>query len=124
MQFSGKEEKDTGYEPGTLHIGSDDQAIEPVLEGSTLEPKDTINAAAVQQQHVELTDEQAARRLKLFRELAANDPNLSLDDIQVIDSAVENHNVDKENYLVEELVENSPYPEVCLVIASIPRPVC
>lgn len=117
MRFALNKDKGTAEEP-VVH------PTEPVLEGSTLEPKDTINQAAIEQQHVELTDEQAARRLKLFRQLAANDPNLSLDDINVIDSAVDNHNVDKENYLVEELVENSPYPEVCIVHFNVTWLVC
>lgn len=62
--------------------------------------------------HVHLTDEQAAHRLKMFRENALHDPNIELDDLDAVDYAVEGHNVSKENQLVDELVENSPYPEV------------
>ena len=62
--------------------------------------------------HVELTEDQAARRLRLFREAAHNDPNIEVDDLDAVDYAVQRHNTSKENQLVDELVENSPYPEV------------
>lgn len=63
-------------------------------------------------EHSHLTDEQAARRLKLFREAAQNDPNIDVDDLGAVDYAVDVHDVGKENELVDELMENSPYPEV------------
>lgn len=62
--------------------------------------------------HEELTDEQAAHRLKLFRKVAVNDPNIDVNDLDAVDYAVDGHNATKENHLVDELVENSPYPEV------------
>jgi hypothetical protein len=63
-------------------------------------------------QHEQLTDDQAARKLKMFRHAAIHDPNLPTEDIDRVDDAVDAHNVDKENVLVEDLMENSPYPEV------------
>lgn len=61
-----------------------------------------------------LSDEEAARRLRLFRAAAEHDPNLEASDLGAIDEAVGGHDVSKENELVDELVENSPYPEVRL----------
>ncbi|KAH0003640.1 small oligopeptide transporter, partial [Aureobasidium melanogenum] len=40
------------------------------------------------------------------------DPNLESDDLHAVDEAVEHHDKDGENHLVNELMENSPYPEV------------
>jgi hypothetical protein len=62
--------------------------------------------------HVPLSDEQAARRLKLFRQSAQYDPNIPVEDLDNVDHALEGHDVDKENDLVHGLVEDSPYPEV------------
>lgn len=64
--------------------------------------------------HETLTDEQAARKLKLFREQALNDPNIPTEELDDIDNALHSHDVSKENDLVAELVEDSPYPEVCV----------
>jgi hypothetical protein len=64
--------------------------------------------------HETLTDEQAARKLKLFREHAQNDLNIPTEDLDDVDNALQGHDVSKENELVAELLDDSPYPEVCL----------
>jgi hypothetical protein len=63
-------------------------------------------------QHEQLSDEEAAQRLKLYKIGALNDPNLPTEDIDALDDALGTHDVGRENQLVEDLVENSPYPEV------------
>ncbi|PNY27801.1 Sexual differentiation process protein isp4 [Tolypocladium capitatum] len=83
--------------------------VDPVGDGSP-DPNDLAEKKPAEP--VQLTDEQAARRLRLFREAAANDPNINVDDLGAVDNAVGGHDVNKENQLVDELVENSPYPEV------------
>ncbi|KAG9608482.1 small oligopeptide transporter, partial [Aureobasidium melanogenum] len=62
----------------------------------------------------ELSEAEAARRLKVFKHNADAlwDPNLESDDLHAVDEAVEHHDKDGENHLVNELMENSPYPEV------------
>ncbi|KAI0133875.1 small oligopeptide transporter [Xylariales sp. AK1849] len=71
--------------------------------------KAKVNTAPL---HETLDDDEAAKKLKLFREQAQNDPNIPTEDLDLVDNAVEGHDVSKENDLVNELVEDSPYPEV------------
>lgn len=98
---------------------SGDGNIEPVVVNDSSSEKHGLEDAKSAQpertelEHSHLTDEQAARRLKLFREAAENDPNIDVDDLGAVDYAVDGHDVNKENQLVDELMENSPYPEVC-----------
>lgn len=89
--------------------------IEPAATCSSSEPNYLDEKRVIPPEHVQLNDEQAARRLRLFREAAENDPNIDLDDLGAVDDAVTGHDVNKENQLVDELVENSPYPEVRLI---------
>lgn len=60
----------------------------------------------------ELTDEEAARRLKVFKKNTEFDPNIDHKDIDALDDVVANHDAKGENELVDELIEDSPYPEV------------
>jgi hypothetical protein len=62
--------------------------------------------------HDQLTDEQAAQKLKLYKIGALHDPNLPTEEINQLDNALGAHDVGRENALVNDLVENSPYPEV------------
>lgn len=92
--------------------------IQPVVTNDSSSEQNGIKEAKSTQpesnelEHSHLTDEQAARRLRLFREAAQNDPNIDVDDLGAVDYAVDGHDVNKENELVDELMENSPYPEV------------
>ena len=79
--------------------GGGDAPIAPVASSTSSDPNELNEKNIIQPEHEQLNDEQAARRLRLFREAAANDPNIDVDDLG-------------ENQLVDELVENSPYPEV------------
>lgn len=64
--------------------------------------------------HVQLSDEEAAARLKLYKIGASVDPNLPTEDVDALDVALQTRDVNKENALVSELIEDSPYPEVGL----------
>jgi hypothetical protein len=89
---------------------------EAVIESGYTEGQTSVlnEKTSLQAEHAELTDEQAAHRLKLFRQTAENDPNLDVDALGAVDYAIEGQDVLKENQLIDELVENSPYPEVQL----------
>lgn len=89
----------------TFHDSSENETIS--LDGI---PKNKVHGPPA---HEHLDDEQAAKRLKLFRESAQNDPNIPIEDINEVDDAIHGHDVDKENTLIQGLVEDSPYPEVC-----------
>ena len=92
--------------------GGGDPPIAPVASSTSSDPNELNEKNIIQPEHEQLNDEQAARRLRLFREAAANDPNIDVDDLGEVDEAVMGHQVTRENQLVDELVENSPYPEV------------
>lgn len=95
------------HETQNVDIVPTDPSIAPAVHSPVLGEKNSI-----QHEHAELTDEQAAHRLKLFRQAAENDPNLDVNALDTVDYAVDGHDVLKENELVDELLENSPYPEV------------
>lgn len=97
--------------------------IRPATQGTedfelTEDLKGKLHSAA---QNHPLSDEQAARRLKLFRQSAQYDPNIAIEDIDNVDNALERHDVDKENDLIHGLVEDSPYPEVSIPTSDTSR---
>lgn len=61
-------------------------------------------------------EEAVQRRLSLFKQENAWDPNLPNpnDTFADIDDTIHDHNVEGEHVLVDRLLENSPYPEVCI----------
>ncbi|CAD0113079.1 unnamed protein product [Aureobasidium uvarum] len=94
---------------------SEGVALDEIESPGTSSPKDGKNEKdiGVSSAH-ELSEAEAARRLKVFKHNADAlwDPNLERDDLQAVDEAVEHHDKDGENHLVNELFDNSPYPEV------------
>ena len=60
----------------------------------------------------ELSEDEAARRLKNFKKSAEWDPNMPKGEMDAVDDALASHDVHNENDLVNGLLENSPYPEV------------
>lgn len=60
----------------------------------------------------ELGEEEASRRLKQFKKSHEWDPNMPSSEMDDIDEAIGHHDAKGENILVDELLENSPYPEV------------
>lgn len=61
----------------------------------------------------DLSETEANRRLSLFRDDHSFDPNLPDSAFEAIDDATRAHDQKGEAILVDELVEDSPYPEVC-----------
>jgi len=90
-------------------------AIDEIQSSGTSSPKGEKDEKAVGTSSAhDLSEAEAARRLKIFKHNADAlwDPNLESDDLQAVDEAVEHHDKDGENHLVSELMDNSPYPEV------------
>lgn len=61
----------------------------------------------------DISEVEANARLQLFEKTRRWDPNLPNDALNAVDDAVVHHDAKGETELVDELVENSPYPEVC-----------
>ena len=61
----------------------------------------------------DLSETEANRRLSAFRAEHSFDPNLPDAAYEAIDNATHAHDQKGEAILVDELVEDSPYPEVC-----------
>lgn len=95
-----------------------DQAIETVhgvdsSSGSNSSIADEKTDAAVTTA-ADINEVEANQRLELFEKTRRWDPNLPNEDLNVVDDATHAHDAQAENDLVNRLVENSPYPEVCL----------
>lgn len=60
-----------------------------------------------------ISEVEANRRLSAFRKDHSYDPNLPDSAFEAVDEATEAHDHKGEADLVGDLVENSPYPEVC-----------
>jgi len=73
------------------------------------ERKDSVTLASGR----EVTEAEANRRLSLFKKTNRFDPNMEKEDLERIDELMEDHNVVGEVRAIDELMENSPYPEVC-----------
>jgi len=58
----------------------------------------------------EVTESQANHRLSLFKKTNRFDPNMEKEDLEKIDEAMEDHNVVGEVQIIDEYLENSPYP--------------
>lgn len=110
----------------TATIGDEPVAMTdgPDLRAGSVVSKDGI-ATIVMPQHsesssedIEASEAKASRRLKAFKSTAAWDPNLDSKDMEAIDDAVGDHDGEKENKLVDDLLENSPYPEVINLISG------
>lgn len=59
-----------------------------------------------------LNEVEANRKLSMFNVQHQWDPNMSNDAFDIVDEAMQSHDVKAEANLVGEMVENSPYPEV------------
>ena len=69
------------------------------------------------------TDElETAAKLKAIKKKHQWDPNFSEDLIEGIDEATQHHDIGGEVRLVDELVENSPYPEVRAAVRNVSLP--
>lgn len=89
-----------------------DEFDQPNSGAQVADDPDLMNKVEVPPAHEQLTEEQAAHKLHVYRNIALHDPNLPTEDIDAIEGALDAHDAEKENHLVEELIEDSPYPEV------------
>jgi hypothetical protein len=58
---------------------------------------------------------EANQKLNDFEKAHKWDPNLDTDQLDEIDDAVNARDLNAEGRLYDEIFENSPYPEVCLI---------
>jgi len=60
----------------------------------------------------------AARNLKAFKQFHALDANLPIDELDVVENALQVGDAEKEVAIERALEDNSPYPEVCTAPAT------
>ena len=89
--------------------GSDDavkekDSVAVKATGADLSPSDELETAA---------------QLKAIKRKHEWDPNFSEDLVEGIDEATQHHDIGGEVRLVDELVENSPYPEVRAAVRNV-----
>lgn len=89
------EDTGSGSNEGDMTKEKDSVAIKAT--GADLSPSDELETAA---------------KLKAIKKKHEWDPNFSEDLFEGIDEATKQHDIGGEVRLVDELVENSPYPEV------------
>ena len=80
------------------------------------------DALAIKASGVEMTsaDElETAARLKAIKKKHEWDPNFASDLVDEIDEATQHHDIGGEVRLVDEVVENSPYPEVRAAVRNV-----
>ena len=89
--------------------GSDDavkekDSVAVKASGTDLSPSDELETAA---------------QLKAIKRKHEWDPNFSEDLVEGIEEATQHHDIGGEVRLVDELVENSPYPEVRAAVRNV-----
>lgn len=85
-----------------------------ISSSGSAEPTDVIEKDAGISSALDIIDElEANRRLKAFERAHRWDPNLDDDQLDEIDDAVNAHDPRTEGKLIDEVFENSPYPEAC-----------
>jgi hypothetical protein len=86
-------------------------ASPPISSTGSTEPVDTEKDSGIST-GVDINEVEANRRLKAFERAHRWDPNLDDDQLDEIDEAVNAHDPRTEGKLIDEVFENSPYPEV------------
>jgi hypothetical protein len=84
-----------------------------ISTSGSMEPVDMTEKDAGISTAVDTDEEAANRRLRAFERAHRWDPNLDDDQLDEIDEAVNAHDPRTEGKLIDEVFENSPYPEVC-----------
>ena len=95
--------------PARSDSGSDDavkekDSVAVKASGADLSPSDELETAA---------------QLKAIKRKHEWDPNFSEDLVEGIEEATQQHDIGGEVRLVDELVENSPYPEVRAAVRNV-----
>ncbi len=102
--------------------GSELPALDAVAPVSTSDSNDSIekNVAVTTGAEVKPeTELEANIQLKKLEKKHRWDPNLPRELVNGIDDATAHHDVNQELKLVDELVENSPYPEVRAAVRNV-----
>jgi hypothetical protein len=63
---------------------------------------------------MDLSEIEANHRLNLYHRAHRWDPNLEDDDLEEVAGAATLHDAETEAKMVNKVIENSPYPEVCI----------
>ena len=63
---------------------------------------------------MDLPEMEANHRLNLYHRAHRWDPNLEDDDLEEVFGATALHDTETEAKMVNKVIENSPYPEVCI----------
>lgn len=81
--------------------------------------KDSVAIKASGAQLTPSDELETAAQLKSIKKKHEWDPNFAEDLVEGIDDATHNHDIGGEVRLVDELVENSPYPEVRAAVRNV-----
>lgn len=84
----------------------------PISSAGSTEPVDMVEKDGAISTGVDINEVEANRRLKVFERAHRWDPNLDDEQLDEIDEAVNAHDPRNEGKLIDEVLENSPYPEV------------
>ena len=84
-----------------------------------LAPKDSVAVKATGAELTPADELETAARLKAIKRKHEWDPNFSADLVDDIEEATQHHDVGGEVRLIDEVVENSPYPEVRAAVRNV-----
>ena len=114
----GKKPEDNGL---AAESTSPDSASTDNVKGGAQEKED-VAAVATGISDRRISEVEANRTLRHIRKTHRWDPNLPEELEEELETKTEEHNLAGELRLVDELVENSPYPEVRAAVRNVSRP--
>ena len=114
--FAKKPEDDVAAESNSPESASTDNVKGGVDE------KEDVAAVATGINDRRISEVEANRTLRHIRRTHRWDPNLPEELEEELEAKTEEHNLAGELRLVDELVENSPYPEVRAAVRNVSRP--
>lgn len=100
---------------------SPESASSENIKGGTQETED-VAAVATGISDRRISEVEANRTLRHIKKTHRWDPNLPEELEEELEVKTEEHNLAGELRLVDELVENSPYPEVRAAVRNVSRP--
>jgi hypothetical protein len=97
------------------------QSAGDTIEGTEIQPnnhgsEDTIEKHAGESTAHDVPEAEVNQKLSIFEKAHRWDPNLDNSQLDDIDDAVNTRDLNAEGRLYDEVFENSPYPEVSLLI--------
>ena len=100
---------------------SPESASSENVKGGVKEKED-VAAVATGINDRRISEVEANRTLRHIQKTHRWDPNLPEELEEELEAKTEEHNLAGELHLVDELVENSPYPEVRAAVRNVSRP--